>query len=45
MKLNLPNKITVSRILLIPIMVAVFYIPQIPYRFTISAGIFGLFLI
>ncbi len=38
--MNLPNKLTVLRILLIPIMVVVFYIPQIPYRFTISAIIF-----
>ena len=38
--MNLPNKLTILRILLIPIMIAVFYIPQIPYRFTISAGIF-----
>lgn len=38
--MNTPNKLTILRILLIPIMVAVFYIPQIPYRFTISAGIF-----
>lgn len=38
--MNLPNKLTIVRILLIPIMIAVFYIPQIPYRFTISAVIF-----
>ena len=38
--MNLPNKLSVLRILLIPIMVAVFYITQIPYRFTISAVIF-----
>ncbi len=40
--MNLPNKLTIVRILLIPIMVAVFYIPQIPYRFTISAVIFAI---
>ena len=38
--MNLPNKLTILRILLIPILIAVFYIPQIPYRFTISAVIF-----
>ena len=40
MKLNLPTKITLLRILMIPIFVAVFYIQAIPYRFAISAGIF-----
>ena len=39
--MNLPNKLTIIRILLIPIMIAVFYITQIPYRFTISAVIFA----
>ncbi len=38
--MNLPNKLTILRIIFIPIMVAVFYIPQIPFRFTISAVIF-----
>ncbi len=38
--MNLPNKLSILRILLIPVMVAVFYITQIPYRFTISAVIF-----
>ena len=38
--MNLPNKLTILRILLIPILIAVFYISQIPYRFTISAVIF-----
>ncbi len=40
MNKNVPNYLTILRILLIPIMIAVFYIPQIPYRFTISAGVF-----
>ena len=40
--MNLPNKLSILRILLIPIMVAVFYITQIPYRFTISAVIFAI---
>jgi CDP-diacylglycerol--glycerol-3-phosphate 3-phosphatidyltransferase len=40
MKLNLPNKLSIIRICLIPVFTAVFYIPQIPYRFLISAIIF-----
>ena len=40
MKLNLPTKITLLRIFMIPIFVAVFYIEAIPYRFAIAAGIF-----
>ena len=40
MKLNLPNKLSIIRICLIPIFTVVFYIPQIPYRFLISAIIF-----
>lgn len=38
--LNLPTKITLLRILMIPIFVAVFYIEAIPYRMAIAAGIF-----
>ena len=38
--MNLPNKLTVLRILLIPIMVAVFYLNIIPYNFVFCAGIF-----
>ena len=40
--MNLPNKLSVIRILMIPLMIAVFYIQAIPYNFTISAGIFAL---
>ncbi|MBO5067115.1 MAG: CDP-alcohol phosphatidyltransferase family protein, partial [Clostridia bacterium] len=40
--MNLPNKLTIIRIILIPIFVAVFYIPQIPYNYVISAFIFAL---
>lgn len=40
--MNLPNKITLSRICLIPVMVAVFYLKVIPYNYLISAGIFVL---
>ena len=40
--MNLPNKLTIIRIILIPIFVAVFYIPQIPYNYVISSVIFTL---
>ena len=40
--MNLPNKLTIIRIILIPIFVAFFYIPQIPYNYVISAVIFAL---
>jgi CDP-diacylglycerol--glycerol-3-phosphate 3-phosphatidyltransferase len=40
MKWNLPNKITLTRIFMIPLFVAVFYIEAIPYRFAIAAFIF-----
>ena len=40
MKWNLPNKITLTRIFMIPLFVAVFFMEFIPYRFAISAGIF-----
>ena len=40
--MNLPNKLTIIRIILIPIFVAVFYSPQIPYNYVISAVIFAL---
>ncbi len=40
--MNLPNKLTLLRVLMIPIFVAVYYLTVIPYNFLISAGIFGL---
>jgi CDP-diacylglycerol--glycerol-3-phosphate 3-phosphatidyltransferase len=40
--MNLPNKLTVLRLIMIPAFVAVFYITAIPYRFVISAVIFAL---
>lgn len=40
--MNLPNKLTVLRIIMIPIFVAVFYLTIIPYNFIISAVIFAL---
>lgn len=38
--MNLPNKITISRILLIPVFAAAFYIRALPSRFIISACLF-----
>lgn len=37
-----PNKITVARILLIPVFVLFFFLTGIPYNYTISAAIFAL---
>ncbi len=38
--MNLPNKLSIIRILLIPLMIAVFFIQAIPYRFLFVAIIF-----
>ena len=38
--MNLPNKITLSRIFLIPVFVAVFFLTVIPYNYFISCIIF-----
>ncbi len=38
--MNLPNRITLTRICLIPVFAAVFYIEAIPYNFLISALLF-----
>ena len=38
--MNLPNKLTLARIALIPIFVAVYFINAIPFNYFISAGIF-----
>lgn len=40
--MNLPNKLTIARIIMIPVFVVLFYITAIPYNFIISAGIFAL---
>ncbi len=40
--MNLPNKLTVLRLILIPIFTAVFFITAIPYNYLISAVIFAL---
>lgn len=40
--MNLPNKITLSRILLIPVFVVIFFLDIIPYHYFISAIIFVL---
>ncbi len=38
--MNLPNKLSIIRILLIPLMIAVFFIQAIPFRFLMVAVIF-----
>ena len=38
--MNLPNKLTIVRLVLIPLFVAVYFIPSIPYNYVISAVIF-----
>ncbi len=40
--MNLPNKLTLLRIILIPIFVAFFFVKQIPFNYIISAVIFCL---
>ena len=40
--MNLPNKLSILRILMIPLMIVVFYVRAIPYNYTICAGIFAL---
>lgn len=40
--MNLPNKITISRIFMIPIFAVLFYLTILPYNFVISAGVFAL---
>ena len=40
--MNLPNKLTILRILLIPVFTAVYFIAKIPFNFLISAIIFVL---
>ena len=42
MKMNLPNKLTLARILLIPVFTAIFFIDKIPYNHVISAAIFAI---
>lgn len=40
--MNLPNKITLTRILMIPVFILVFFLDGIPFRFGIAAFIFVL---
>jgi CDP-diacylglycerol--glycerol-3-phosphate 3-phosphatidyltransferase len=40
--MNLPNKLTILRIFMIPIFVLFFYLTAVPYNFIISAVIFAL---
>lgn len=38
--MNLPNKLTISRLIMIPVFVAVFYVTAIPLNYLISAVVF-----
>ena len=38
--MNLPNKLTILRLLMIPVFVAIFYLTMIPYNYLISAVVF-----
>ncbi len=40
--MNLPNKITLSRIFMIPLFALAFYLKVLPYNFIIAAGVFAL---
>ena len=40
--MNLPNKLTLLRVALIPVFVAVLFIEAIPYRFLIAAALYGI---
>ena len=40
--MNLPNKLTVLRLIMIPLFIAVYFLTIIPYNYVISAGIFVL---
>ena len=40
--MNLPNKLTILRIIMIPLFIATFYITAIPYNYLISAVVFML---
>ena len=40
--MNLPNKLTVLRIIMIPIFVATYFITVIPFNYVISAAVFAL---
>ncbi len=40
--MNLPNKLTILRLIMIPLFVVVFYVTAIPYNYLISAAIFAL---
>ncbi len=40
--MNLPNKITLSRIFMIPVFAVAFYLTVLPFNFIVAAGIFAL---
>lgn len=40
--MNLPNRLTLARIFMIPVFAVIFYLEIIPYNFAIAAGVFAL---
>ena len=40
--MNLPNKISLARICLIPVFVVIFFLEMIPFRFGIAAIVFAI---
>ena len=42
MKMNLPNKLTILRMILIPVFMAFYFLDMIPYNHVIAAGVFAL---
>ena len=40
--MNLPNKLTLARIIMIPVFTALFYLEIIPYNFAVAAAVFAI---